>query len=116
MPSPTCPFCRIVEGGDPADLLYRDERVLAFRDIRPVAPIHILIIPVRHIGALTDLEESDAGLLDKMAAVARTLAEREGIESNGYRLVLNTGPDAGQSVLHLHMHLIGGRRMGWPPG
>jgi len=111
-----CPFCRIVGVEDAADVLYRDAGVVAFRDIRPVAPIHILIIPVRHIAALNDLQETDAGLMDKMTAVARSLAAREGIDSRGYRLVLNTGVEAGQSVSHLHMHLLGGRHMDWPPG
>jgi histidine triad (HIT) family protein len=111
-----CLFCRIVSGEELADVVYSDEGVVAFRDIRPVAPVHILIIPAKHIATLHELQDSDAGLLDRMTSVARNLAASEGLDSGGYRLVINTGMDAGQSVFHLHMHLIGGRHMGWPPG
>lgn len=116
MPSAQCLFCRIVSGEEVADVVYSDESVVAFRDIRPVAPVHILIIPARHMASLDDLQDIDAGLLDRMTSVARDVAARESVDSSGYRLVINTGMDAGQSVFHLHMHLIGGRRMGWPPG
>jgi histidine triad (HIT) family protein len=116
MPAAQCLFCRIVSGEEVADVVHSDEGVVAFRDIRPVAPVHILIIPVRHMASLDELQGSDAGLLDRLTSKARDLAAREGISTSGYRLVINAGPDTGQSVFHLHMHLIGGRRMGWPPG
>ncbi len=112
----TCPFCRIVRGEAPAVVLYRDDSVLAFRDANPVAPFHVLLIPVEHIGSMHELEEGGAGLLDHMAAVARRLADDAKIVSGGYRLVINTGADAGQTVFHLHMHMLAGRRMHWPPG
>jgi histidine triad (HIT) family protein len=111
-----CLFCLIVRGEEVADIIYSDEGVVAFRDIRPVAPVHILIIPSRHMASLDELQDTDGGLLERMTSAARDLAAREGVDSSGYRLVINTGMDAGQSVFHLHMHLIGGRRMGWPPG
>ena len=112
----SCPFCRIVHGTSRADILLHDERVIALRDIRPVAPTHILIIPVRHIASLHELQPEDEGLLDRMFSAAREIAGREGVDSSGYRLVINTGANAGQSVFHLHMHLLAGRRMHWPPG
>jgi histidine triad (HIT) family protein len=115
-PVTTCPFCQIISGDSAAEVLYRDETVLAFRDIRPVAPIHILIIPIEHVASVQELEASRAGVMDRMAAVARRLAAQEGIVGSGYRLVINTGADAGQSVDHLHMHLLAGRRFRWPPG
>ena len=113
---PSCAFCRIARGETKATELYRDEWALAFRDIRPVAPIHILIIPLRHVASVQDLTETDAGLLDRMARIAGHLAEAEQVSASGYRLVINSGGDAGQSVFHLHMHLLAGRRMLWPPG
>jgi histidine triad (HIT) family protein len=116
MPEGSCLFCRIAGGEEVADVVYSDGGVVAFRDIRPVAPVHILIIPTRHMASLHELQDIDAGVLDRMTSVARDIAAREGVDSSGYRLVINTGMDAGQSVFHLHMHLIGGRRMGWPPG
>lgn len=112
----TCPFCRIARGESPAAVLHRDSKVMAFRDIRPAAPTHILVIPVRHLTSLEDMTAEDGGLMSHMTSVACSLAEHEGVDAQGYRLVINTGPDAGQSVFHLHMHLLAGRRMGWPPG
>lgn len=109
-----CLFCRIVEGKIPADVVHRDADVVAFRDIAPKAPVHILLIPVRHVESVHDA--GDAGLLGRLLTVATGLAEREGIAETGYRLVCNHGADAGQSVFHLHVHLLGGRPMGWPPG
>ena len=114
--TPTCPFCKIVRGEAAAQVLHRDDRVLAFRDSRPVAPTHILIIPVRHLASIQELGDSEPGLLDHMAAVARLLADSEHVAGTGYRLVINTGADGGQSVFHLHMHLLAGRNMHWPPG
>ena len=116
MAAGSCLFCRVARGEAVADVIYSDEGVVAFRDIRPVAPVHILIIPAKHMASLHELEDVDAGLLHRMTSVARDMAAREGVDSSGYRLVINTGQDAGQSVFHLHMHLIGGRRMSWPPG
>lgn len=111
-----CVFCEIVAGQAPADRLYDDERVTAFRDRRPVAPVHVLIVPNRHIASVNELEEADEPLVGHLFTVARRLAGQEGIERSGYRLILNTGPDSGQAVFHLHLHLIGGRRMRFPMG
>jgi histidine triad (HIT) family protein len=112
---PDCTFCRIVGGNAPAQIVYRGEGVTAFRDIHPQAPVHILIVPDRHIARLDDAQPEDAELLGRLLLAARQLAEQEGL-SDGYRLVLNTGPRAGQSVFHLHLHLLGGRSLRWPPG
>ena len=109
-------FCRIVAGQAGATILYRDERVVAFRDIHPVAPTHILIVPSGHISSLNDLGGPDEPLLGHMLGVAHELAVREKVDGSGYRIVINTGPEAGQSVSHLHLHLLAGRRMQWPPG
>jgi len=111
----TCAFCHIVRGEAPARIVYQDEAVTAFYDLHPRAPVHILIVPNRHIAGIAQVQIEDAALLGKLFIVARQLAEREGIVS-GYRLVVNNGPLAGQSVFHLHVHLLGGRRLGWPPG
>lgn len=113
MSEPTCPFCRIIAGQAPAEVLYRDEQVIAFRDIHPQAPTHILVVPLEHVPYLDGVE--DEQLLGHLLRVAATLADREGI-GGGYRVVINRGREAGQSVFHLHLHLLGGRRMGWPPG
>jgi len=110
-----CVFCRIVRGEAPARIVYQDEDVTAFHDLRPRAPTHILIVPNRHITGVGAAEPEDSALLGKLFVVARQLAEQEGIV-NGYRLVVNNGPRAGQSVFHLHVHLLGGRPLGWPPG
>lgn len=110
-----CIFCRIVKGDAQAHILYQDDDVTAFRDLHPQAPVHILIVPNRHITGADSVEPEDAALLGNLFIVARRLAEREGIV-NGYRLVVNNGPQAGQSVFHLHVHLLGGRTLSWPPG
>ena len=110
-----CIFCRIVRGEAPARIVYQGEDVTAFHDLHPRAPIHILIVPNRHIAGVAHVEPEDAALLGKLFVVARWLAEQESI-GNGYRLVVNNGPLAGQSVFHLHVHLLGGRPLGWPPG
>jgi histidine triad (HIT) family protein len=104
-----CVFCQIIAGQAPAQVVYRDEQVVAFRDIHPAAPVHLLIVPNRHLASLNDVEESQASLLTHMILVARRLAAQEGIRESGYRLVINTGPGAGQTVFHLHLHLLGGR-------
>ena len=111
-----CLFCGIVEGSIKADVVYRDESVIAFRDITPRAPVHILIIPIAHIPMLSDLTPSDAPVVGAIFRAAGKLAEQFGIADSGYRIVVNCGADAGQTVFHLHYHLLGGRQMGWPPG
>jgi histidine triad (HIT) family protein len=111
-----CLFCRIAQGEIPADLVYSDPEVVAFRDINPQAPTHILIIPRRHIPSVSELGPSDAGLMGKLFLLAKDLARDDGISEDGYRMVVNTGPAAGQTVFHIHLHLFGGRGMGWPPG
>ena len=111
-----CLFCRIVAGEIPADIVNADDLTIAFRDINPKAPTHILVIPKAHIGSAADLGEGHAALLGRMFAVIASLARSEGIAESGYRVVTNVGDDAGQSVQHLHLHLLGGRSMAWPPG
>ena len=106
-----CIFCKIVAGEIPADTIYQDERVIAFRDINPVAPTHLLIIPKKHIPSLTHLSEADSSLIGDMVNAANQLAKREGIAESGYRLVINCGEQGGQLVPHLHMHLLGGRQL-----
>jgi histidine triad (HIT) family protein len=110
-----CVFCRIVRGEAPARIVYQDQEVTAFHDLHPQAPVHILIVPNRHIVGVAHVEPQDAALLGELFVVARQLAEQEGI-AKGYRLVVNSGRLAGQSVFHLHVHLLGGRPLGWPPG
>lgn len=111
-----CLFCKIAAGTIPAKLVYQDDHVVAFRDIKPVAPVHILIIPRRHISSLDDTEPGDRELLGGLLLVASGLARDEGLVEDGYRVVTNIGENAGQSVQHLHFHLLGGRAMTWPPG
>lgn len=111
-----CLFCRIAEGEIPADVVMRTEEVVAFRDINPQAPTHILIIPRTHVATVSDLDGSDVEIMGKLFLAAKELAREDGIEEGGYRMVVNAGPDAGQTVFHVHMHLLGGRGMGWPPG
>jgi histidine triad (HIT) family protein len=110
----SCLFCRIVRQEIPASIIWEDEHALAFRDIEPRAPTHALVIPKRHIGSLN--EATDAMLLGRLLLAAREIAEGEGIAQSGYRTVINTGADGGQTVAHLHVHLLGGRHMKWPPG
>ena len=107
----SCPFCRIIAGQAPAEILYRDEQVTAFRDARPVAPVHVLIVPNEHIETNNDVTAEHESLLGHLNRVAARLAQELNVQRSGYRLVINTGPDAGQSVFHLHMHLIGGRHL-----
>ena len=111
-----CLFCRIVAGAIPADKVREDDLVLAFRDINPKAPTHVLVVPKLHIASAADLGEDDGPLLGRMCATLADIARSEGVAESGYRIVTNVGPDAGQSVDHLHFHLLGGRRMSWPPG
>ncbi len=112
----SCIFCKIVSSEAKADIVYRDEQATAFRDIHPVAPTHILIVPNRHIESVSTLEVEDEPLVGHLFTVASQLADEEGISKGGYRLITNTGVDGGQTVLHLHLHLIGGQRMRYPMG
>jgi histidine triad (HIT) family protein len=115
MSETTCLFCRIASGAIPAAIVHQDDEITAFRDIDPQAPTHILIVPNRHLASLR-AAESEAGLLGRLLTTAAALAQREGIADGGYRVVVNTGQHGGQSVDHLHLHLLGGRPMTWPPG
>jgi histidine triad (HIT) family protein len=111
-----CIFCKIVNKQVPAAIVFENENVLAFRDIRPKAPTHILIIPKRHIPTVNDILPEDGALIGEIFQVAKTIAQQEKIQNNGYRLVMNCNRDGGQEVYHIHLHLLGGRRMNWPPG
>ena len=111
-----CLFCRIAAGEIPAEVVRTTPDLVAFRDINPQAPTHILIIPRIHVASVSELEEDQAGAMGKLFLAAKELAKEEGIEDGGYRMVVNAGADAGQTVFHIHMHLLGGRGMGWPPG
>ena len=111
-----CLFCRVIAGEVPANVVHRDERLTAFRDINPQAPTHILIVPNVHITSTNELAEEHVEVMGRIVQLAAELARQERIAPGGYRLVVNTGPDAGQSVGHFHLHLLGGRRLGWPPG
>lgn len=109
-------FLKIIAGDIPADIVFEDDSVIALRDIQPQAPVHILIVPKKRIPTLNDLEDSDALLVGHMVSVARTLAVEEGVSEEGYRLVFNCNENGGQSVYHIHLHLLGGRKLSWPPG
>jgi len=111
-----CLFCSIVAGEIPADVVLDRGDVLAFRDINPQAPTHILIIPKTHVRDISELDASSGPMLAELIVAANDLARSEGIVESGYRVVANVGPDAGQTVFHLHVHLLGGRPMAWPPG
>ena len=111
-----CVFCKIVAGESPAKVLYQDEQVTAFRDIHPVAPTHVLIVPNQHIARLQDLSDEDGPLIGHLFSVARQIAEQEGVAESGYRVIINNGPHGGQVIYHLHLHLIGGQRMRHPMG
>jgi histidine triad (HIT) family protein len=115
-PQDDCLFCRIVSGAVPSRQAYADETVIAFHDVNPGAPTHVLVVPRRHIEGMASLEAEDGALLSAMAHAAKQVAHETGIDKTGYRLVWNVGPDAGQSVFHLHLHVIGGRKLAWPPG
>ena len=111
-----CIFCKIVSGEIKGTIVFRDDQATAFRDINPAAPTHILIVPNKHIESVDTLEQADEPLMGYLFRVARQLAETEGINKTGYRLISNVGPDGGQTVFHLHLHLIGGQRMKHPMG
>lgn len=111
-----CLFCKIAAGQISSKIVYQDEDVVAFEDINPQAPHHMLIIPRRHIASVEDLKPGDGPVLAHILTTAAKLAHNMGFDKGGYRIVTNVGPDAGQSVFHLHFHLLGGRKFGWPPG
>ncbi len=111
-----CLFCKIVSGEIEPQIVLETEQVLAFKDIHPAAATHVLVIPKRHIAGMEDVVTGDAMLLGELLLVAKAAAARTGIAKTGYRLVINTGENAGQSVFHLHVHVLGGRKMAWPPG
>lgn len=111
-----CLFCKIASGQIPGDIVYQDEDVVAFKDIHPQAPVHILLISRRHIPSIADMTPEDGPLLGIMFSAAAKLANKLGVDEGGYRVVTNVGRDAGQSVFHLHFHLLGGREFSWPPG
>lgn len=114
----SCIFCEIIERKKPAEIVYEDEKVLVFKDINPQAPIHLLIIPKKHITGIQEIKEDDIEIVGYMFFIARKIAEKLGINNyeKGYRLIFNVGKDAGQSIFHLHLHLIAGRKLSWPPG
>ena len=111
-----CLFCKIANGEIPGKIVHQDEHTVAFEDINPQAPVHILFIPRQHIASMTDLTLEDGQILAQIFTTAQKLAHEMKLDESGYRFVSNVGPDAGQSVFHLHFHLLGGRRFGWPPG
>ena len=116
MSEPNCIFCKIIDGTIPTAIVHRDERSLAFDDINPQAPVHVLVISHEHIESLDDATRRDEATLGHLLRVAARIANERGLSESGYRTVVNTGAGAGQSVFHLHVHLLGGRAMGWPPG
>lgn len=116
MNDPDCLFCKFVTGEIQPDVVHQDDDVLAFRDINPQAPTHVLIVPKRHIATIDDLADADAELVGRLFVTARDIARAEGLADAGYRVTMNCREGAGQSVFHLHLHLLGGRAFGWPPG
>ena len=111
-----CTFCKIISGDLPGKIVYQDAETTAFRDIHPVAPTHILIVPNKHIESINDISSQDEGLVGHLLLVARELAAKEGIANSGYRLIINTGRNANQTIFHLHLHLIGGQPVRYPMG
>jgi histidine triad (HIT) family protein len=111
-----CLFCQIIAGEIPADVIYQDSRSIAFRDIKPQAPLHVLVIPHEHLESLDEAAQKDEALLGHLLRVAARVANEQGLSESGYRTVINTGAGAGQSVFHLHLHVLGGRSLNWPPG
>jgi histidine triad (HIT) family protein len=111
-----CLFCKMVSGEIAPDKVFEDDDVLAFRDINPQAPTHVLVVPKRHVATLNDLDHESAGLVGKMVLAAAEVARHEGFAEQGYRTIMNCNADGGQTVFHIHLHLLGGRVLGWPPG
>ena len=112
----SCLFCRIIAGEIPSSKVYEDDEVFAFNDINPQAPLHVLVVPKRHIATVNDLAPGDDGLVGTLVRRAAAIATEKGYAERGYRTVFNCNADAGQTVFHIHMHVLGGRRLGWPPG
>ena len=115
-PNPDCLFCKILAGDIPADIVYESDAAIAFRDINPQAPTHVLIIPRQHIATINDIGETDQEIVGSLYCAARDIAATEGIAEDGFRTVMNCNAAAGQTVFHIHLHLLGGRALGWPPG
>lgn len=111
-----CLFCGMINGEIPSELIYDDKEIIAFKDINPQSPNHILIVPRRHINSLSEMEEVDKDLAGRLLFTARKIAQDQGISDKGYRVVINNGQNGGQTVFHLHLHLLGGRPLAWPPG
>ncbi len=111
-----CLFCLISQRQAPAEVVFEDDKVMAFKDINPKAPVHLLIIPKKHISSLNDISEKDKELLGHLILIATHLAQEKNLKETGYRLVINTGPHSGQQIFHLHLHLLAGRHFSWPPG
>ena len=114
--SEDCLFCKLISGEIPATEVYRDDDIFAFEDINPIAPTHILVIPIKHLSDIKSANEEDQQLLGKMLLIANQIATEKGLAEDGFRYVINTGKNGGQTVYHLHLHIIGGRSMSWPPG
>ena len=114
--SKDCLFCKIISGEIPSTEVYRDEQIFAFEDINPAAPTHILVIPIKHIQDVSSATIEDQEILGKLLLVANKIAEDKGLKKDGFRYVINTGANGGQTVFHLHLHILGGRSLGWPPG
>lgn len=112
----TCVFCKLAKGMVRADIVYEDDKVVAFKDIHPQAPVHVLVIPREHITALWEVDDTHVPTLGRLLAAASEVANLTGVQDSGYRVVINTGVDAGQTVDHLHLHVLGGRKLAWPPG
>ena len=114
--SEDCLFCKLISGEIPATEVYRDDDIFAFEDINPIAPTHILVIPIKHLNDVKSANEDDQELLGKMLLIANQIATEKGLAEDGFRYVINTGKNGGQTVYHLHLHIIGGRSLSWPPG
>jgi histidine triad (HIT) family protein len=111
-----CLFCRIVGGTIPASIVYRDEQVTAFHDIEPRAPVHVLVVPNQHVTSINELEEGHEATIGHLMRITRVVAQEQGVGESGFRVVVNMGPDAMMTIPHLHVHVLGGRKLGWPPG
>ena len=116
MKDPDCIFCKIIEKKIPSKTVYEDEYAIAFEDVRPQAPTHLLIVPKKHISEIHSMTENDRDLIGHLFFCARTIAQERGLDAQGYRLVINNGAGAGQTVFHIHLHILSGRRFSWPPG
>jgi histidine triad (HIT) family protein len=111
-----CIFCKIIAGEIPADIVYQDDLVIGFRDLNPQAPTHVLLIPRKHIATINNIEAKDEAIVGRLLSAAKQVAKQEGLAEDGYRIVMNCNEAAGQTVFHIHLHLLGGRNMTWPPG